>query len=562
MKQTAVRLWVMAAGLLLLIVFACYLSIYRIYQVDEAQNLFMIRVLGTHQTGTYFSNALLWMLGPFAWGAASASTSAGLFLAGRLVFMGVFLFNLLLLAVNSGVRLRSERGLAALLGAASLAPLWDYGFEVRHDNLILSGLLLMWWLGRTRPRGRWSYTALGFLGVTLLFVAFKSFAYVVPLTLAFLLFPPPGHGRGRLALAAAWLAGASVAGLTAFIAYQSSGLWPVFLAGLQGGKQVSEGASRFGAMVALGRLPGQTPLLLGLAAAGLLSAGWTGLKQGWEAATWEGLLPEALLCLGAFGVLLVNPTPFPYNLVNLVPFLFLLAFRFAASCWDAESFDPRSVTLAAGVLVFTHFLPFGLATWRHLDLTNDRQETLMRTAESMTDPAKDPVYDAIGMVPTRPTIGFHWYLHSLNIQAFLTGNRPSVPQMLTARPATVLIPSYRTEWLPETDRRFFQSRYVPLADDFWVLGAVLPPGGGSYEVVHPGRYFVAAVHSGGKNEPLAPVFLDGLTLKGEAVPLSLGTHAISCAPGTRPMVVWLGPRLNQVPNLGRGDHLRLFVNWY
>jgi len=27
-------------------------------------------------------------------------------------------------------------------------------------------------------------------------------------------------------------------------------------------------------------------------------------------------------------------------------------------------------------------------------------------------------------------------------------------------------------------------------------------------------------------------------------------------------VVWVGPKLDKVPQVGRGDHRRLFVNWY
>ncbi len=562
MKNKVVPSMLMMAFLVLLGLSALYLAVNRIYQVDEAQNLFMIRILGTHQTGPYFTNALLWMLGPLAWIASSATSSASLFFAGRMAFLGIFILNITLVAMNTGVRLRSERGLMAMLGAATLAPLWDYGFEVRHDNLILTGLLLMWWCGRTRPKGRWSYSALGFLGVILIFVAFKSFAYVIPLTLGFLLFPAPGHGKGHLPLALAWFIGACAGGLLVFTAYMTSGMWPVYLAGFQAGMHVSAQALKFGVGLALGRLPAQTPLLLGLAVAGLLSVGWAGLKQGKAVLRWEGLLPEALLCLGALGILLLNPTPFPYNLVNLVPFLYLLAFRFALVCWEATEPRPESLALVAGVLLFAHVGPFLTATWRHLAWTNERQEKLMQTAESMTDPTNDPVYDAIGMVPTRPSIGYQWYLHSLNIQSFAKGKIPSVPQMLTSRPAAVFIPSYRSDWLSEVDHQFFRSRYISLADDFWVLGAVLPPGGGRYEVVHPGRYLLAGLHEGGKLESLASGYLDDQQIRENVLPLALGIHEVSSSPDVRPVVIWMGPRLNQVPNLGRGDHIRLFVNWY
>src|SRR5262249_1524118 len=145
------------------------------------------------------------------------------------------------------------------------------------------------------------------------------------------------------------------------------------------------------------------------------------------------------------------------------------------------------------VIVFANFIPFGLATMRHLERRNLRQESLMSFAEDLTDPKHDPVYDGIGMVPTRPTIHFRWYLHGLTVQDFIKGSGPRVREMLAARPAAVFIPSYRTDWLPEEDHKFIREHYVSLADDFWVLGKVLPGGGGTFEISHPGRYRISTL---------------------------------------------------------------------
>lgn len=555
------RIWGVVGALALLAGYAAYLAVHRIYQVDEAQNLFMLRVLGSHQTASYFANALLWMVGPLAKLARSAQDSASLFFWGRMVFLAVFVLNIYLLTLNTGLRLRSERGLAALLGAATLAPLWDYGFEFRHDNLILTGLLLMWWLGRTRPRGRGAYALIGFLTVVLLFVAFKSFAYVLPLSAALVIFPPEGHGEGRVRLGLSWGLGALLGGLLVVLVYHLSGFWPVYLAGFKSGISGSEGGSRFGPWLALSRLLTQTPLLHGLVVAALLWLGWDFRLRRWQVLTWDGPLPEALLFLGALGILMVNPTPFPYNLVNLVPFAYLLATRFVMPFLDDLGTRPKVQSLAVGVICITHIVPFAAATWRHLDWTNDRQETLMRTAEALTDPVTDPVYDAIGMVPTRPSIGFHWYLHSLNVKTFMNGKDPSISQMLAARPPAVFIPSYRTDWLSEADHRFIQERYVPLANDFWVLGKVLPPGGGAYQVVHAGRYQVLGLKQGTFSDLPSGTLNEG-DLGRSPVVLTTGPQQILCPPDIQPVVVWVGPRLEHIPQIGPGDHRRLFVNWY
>lgn len=546
----------------LLIAFALWLAVTRIYQVDEAQNLYMAKVIALGQTDTYFSNALLWMLGPLAWLIREVGDSASLFLAARVLFFGVFCLNVWLLALATGVPLRSTQGRFALLGAATLAPLWDYGFEIRHDNLILTGLLLIWWLGRVRARGLGVFAIIGFLTAVLVFTAFKAFAYVLPLSGALALCSPVGCGR-RLRLLAVWAAGAAAGAALAVLVYWLSGLWEVFLAGLPGGGNAVAvaKATRFGPGIALARLPDQAPLLLGLAAGALLALGRELVRERGRALAWDGCAPEAALVLGALGLLWVNPTPFPYNLVNVVPFLFLLGFRFAAPLCTGLSGRPQALTLVAGVVLFTHVVPFALATWRHLDWPNDRQVRLMRAAEALTDPARDPVYDGTGMVPTRETIGYHWYLHSLNMHAMLDGKVPPVAELLRQTPAPVLIRNYRSDWLPEPDQRFIAEHYIPLADDFLVLGQVLPAGGGTYEVLHAGRYRVYGMADGGLRQ-LSEATVDGQPAGELPVELAVGSHEIRCPPDIEPVVLWVGPNLRGIPDLGEGDHRRLFVNWY
>lgn len=544
----------------LLAVFALWLAVTRIYQVDEAQNLYMAKVIARGQADTYFSNALLWMLGPLSWLIRSIEDSASLFLAMRLLSFGVFCLNVWLLALATGVPLRSTQGRVALLGAATLAPLWDYGFEFRHDNLILAGLLLIWWLGRVRARGLGAFASIGFLTAVLLFTAGKAFAYVLPLSGALALCSPVGRDRS-LRLLATWAAGAAAGVVLVLLMYWASGLWDVFLAGLPGGGNAGAvaKASQFGPGMALARLPAQTPLLLGLAAGALLALGYGLLRERGRALAWDGCAPEAALALGALGLLWVNPTPFPYNLVNVVPFLFLLGFRFAAPlCKDLRG---PTLALAVGVVLFTHVVPFAMATWRHLDWPNDRQVRVMRAAEALTDPARDPVYDGTGMVPTRETIGYQWYLHSLNMQAMLNGKTLSVAEMLARRPAPVLIRNYRAGWLPESDQRFIAEHYIPLADDFLVLGQVLPAGGASYRVLHAGRYRVYAMGQGGLRE-LPEVTVDGQPAGERPVELAVGLWEIRCPPEIEPVVLWVGPNLRGIPDLGAGDHRRLFVNWY
>jgi len=56
----------------------------------------------------------------------------------------------------------------------------------------------------------------------------------------------------------------------------------------------------------------------------------------------DGILPEALLFAVSLAALLINPGPFPYDLLNLVPFAFLFAFRYASMLWKEIGTVPFS----------------------------------------------------------------------------------------------------------------------------------------------------------------------------------------------------------------------------
>jgi len=144
------------------------------------------------------------------------------------------------------------------------------------------------------------------------------------------------------------------------------------------------------------------------------------------------------------------------------------------------------------------------------------------------------------------------------------------------------MPNYRTDWLEDEDHVFIREHYVSLADDFWVLGRVLPSGGGEFQVIHPGRYRISPLSQSrlagtysydlkgliemsrppSTNDPPFVATLDGQTLTDKPVELKAGTHRIQTKPDCQPAAVWVGPNLDRPPLAGPGDHRTLFVNWY
>jgi hypothetical protein len=395
----------------------------------------MARVIADGTQDRFYTDASLFnaALSPLTRGESSAA----IFHRARFAMLALFWLNLGLLAACAGGTVE------AWLGAATLAPVWDYGLEVRHDNLLLAGLLAIWLLLFVRRGGAAAFFAAGAVAAILQLAIFKSFVYWAPLSALLVL-------RARESRkAAAWFAGFLILFVAARLAY--GGLWDAYAADFRSYLAYTAGTERFLPFGALSRLIWQTPLLLVLLGSAFADA--------WKR---RSLTPEGALCAGALFLLFINPTPYPYNLLNFVPFAFLLALRHGR---ELARRNRRGLVWAA--VLFAHLAPFCAATARHARWTNERQELLMAAAESVARPG-EPVYDAIGMVPTRPAAGFHWYLQSLVARNFLDGTWPSVREMLARNPPPVLIPSYRTDWLAAEDQAFFRERYSPVSDDFWV----------------------------------------------------------------------------------------------
>jgi hypothetical protein len=149
--------------------------------------------------------------------------------------------------------------------------------------------------------------------------------------------------------------------------------------------------------------------------------------------------------------------------------------------------------------------------------------------------------------------------------------------MLAANPAAVLLPNYRTDMLLPADHDYIRQHYVPLADDCWVLGSVLPAGGGQFEVIHPGKYRIsnlagsdlAGTYPEGMSSITTPEekgtligTLDGVPLQGQTIELTAGQHRLETGAKNQAAVVWVGPQLERIHRLRQSDHRLLFVNWY
>lgn len=544
----------------------------RIYHPDECANIFAARTLALRESGTAAPPATLF-LAPFAWLAKDATRSTELFASARLVSLLIFWLNVVLIAASTGSKLLSGRGLAAMIGAATLAPLWDFGFEVRPENLLLTGLLLTWCVVRYGNPGVTACVVVGALAVATQCSSWQAIIYTLPLTGAYLAFSRTNPQVPRWRLAAAWLGGAVGMWLLLSICFGALGLQDTYFGGLPLMASASTGGDAVDLWRMLGRLLGQIPLLLALLVSACVATFVAVRRQGRAALASDACLPEALLWLLAFVALLLNPTPRPGEVLIPAVFAYLLVFRYAIGLAHETWQLPLARPLILTLLVFAHFVPFWMATRRQWLWTNYRQEGLMSLADRLTSPAEDTVYDGVGLVPTRRSPQLPLPKRAAPDALRSTGFR----DLISTQPPAVLIRNHRNNWLWEQDGSLIREHYVPLAEDFWVLGRLLPVGGGSVEIIHPGRYRISSkeiscIFGTVEKNSLGLVIpavktncvgtVDGVPLSGKPIELTVGTHRIETSPDCEPAIVWLGPKLDRLQPQGDSDYRQLFVNWY
>jgi len=556
-----IGIWLGLGFLALLVLFSFYLGVNRIFQVDEVYFPFAARLLATGKAHMYGLSADVFLTGPLTWLAGSDRSAADILVWFRMPFVALMWVNVLLLVKGARFRLRSREGLGALLLAATLAPMWDYGFEIRHDVLLLTGILGMWCLVRQErlPLAA-RFGLLGFLAAFLQFIAFKSFVFSLPLLVILGLAARSRPRRTWPGLILALACGLALGYLAGRGLYVLNGGWSIFSMDQSAAVNSSLGVERTSPWPTLTRLLGEAPLL---AFAGLTALLAPFLREG---AFLEALLDgregtaEWIFALAALAALLVNPTPFPYNLILLVPPFFILVMTFRQPFREAlAGLAPETGRILVAFLLLLHGLPWAYSTVRHLGMDNDDQRRLIRLAEAMTEPSLDRVFDGAGLVSTRDPIGINWLVHTFTVANYSNGTWPSVRTSLAAHPTPVILNSYRVAMLSGEDRKYIKDHYLNLDPNFMVLGGVLEAGPAPWTSLAAGRYHLDLVPP--DRDRKAPLVLDGKGVQEGVQTLGKGEHQFQVPAGCRLQVVWLGPNLSEIPRI-EPSRRPLFVNWY
>lgn len=534
-------------GLALILLVAGGLSLYlamnRIYQVDEAQWAYSAWIQGAGLSHEHFTAAPLFLLpfGPLTGGASSAEQ---VFTIMRLGFWLLWWINLSLLSFATGSIPWSRRGMGVMLFALLLPPLWTYGLEVRHENVLLTGVLALWALGRYRGRRGWlRFLLMGSIAVAMQASTFKSLAYWLPLSLGFMVFPHPTHGS-RTRLVGAWLLGAVIATGVIVALEKGMGFWPSFWAEQTGFLHGAGHVVRFSPGATLEKLGVQAGLVVAITLAFAWRFFMVESRPRDRSSLHGGPLPEILLAAGCCLLLLINPNPFPYNLLTVTVSLFLAAYALAWPMMTEASGVALAWTLSVAV-VCAQAIPCGLKVSHLIEADNGRQVQLMEAAEALTDPVRDRVYDSCGLVPTRRSVGYVWFMNIANVDAFRDGRLTPFMKAFRETPPAVVIPTYRFSYLGKNDEAELERRYVGLAPDLWVAGHVFTQAEETWACFVEGRYLIKSLSPAGDGQ----ILFDGAPLPDAPVYLRSGPHSIKAPLGARVSAVWVGPKLDDVPSL-------------
>ena len=536
------------AGLVLgasFLILAAFVAWNRVFQVDEAQNVYGLWLLGSRKFPAYdfYVPPHLFLLRPLLW---FADTAPALYLSVRLAWLAAWTALGCLLLRASGLRPGAPLFTPAIAALGLTAPLWTYGLEIRHEVPGVLALLGCWILLAPfdgRPR-RLAYLLTGGLTGFVLVNAPKHILFLGPLLLLAVLRPHPAHsGRPRFRLFAE-LSGGLVAGVSLLLLLHlwfgtAGAMVRTYLAFFQGVSDVKRTLPKPLVEVLLF----QTPLLVGFllwqAGAFVALARKTALSDPWRsgAAQWLWL---ASVLLGT----LVNPVAFPYNSLSIIAVGWVATLRPSLDFFLGETRSRRRRSLGWSLLLLGLGLPWALQMLTLLGWTNHRQLHLMRTAAALTDPATDRVFDAAGLVPGREAVAPTWFIHLMNAPLLRQEGPQSLYSRFVAHPPAVLIPSYRWNYLGRPTLEFIRENYLPLAPDLWVPGVQLHESDGSWTCILAGRYWVSGPEGGGLQ-------CDGAEVTPGAAAFSRGDHVCTVPAGTRVQITWLGPDLGRPPELGR-----------
>ncbi len=548
-----------------------WMSTWRHLHVDEAHNVFTMQLAmawGDPMAGSPVE--LFHVLGGLVTRTCdAASEQYGLL---RLLWAVLCLATTAVAGLAIDLRLPGfSRWMGAVVATALTlvaAPLWRHGFEIRHDVILGAGAVVLTGLcqrAERTPTTRSERIVAIVVVVLMQLDSHKAMTLWGP-ALLLLAWRESRHGGGRraesMARASARFAVLGVVGGgVGFAAMALAGALPAYLDRLVHFAHYAAAAERFWAWPILLELVTGAPALTALAAVGLFIAVQRAraTRGAGAGATLDAVPSAPLMLLVAVSGIVMNPTPYPYNLTWLVLCLAMGALAGVQGIADghvpglARWSLPRLLAVALAV-DGACLVAFWAQPWAQTSM--EPQVELIEAVEALTG-IDDRVLDGAGLVATRRSPTRDWVLHSLFMAEYLRGEREHFADVIAREaPPVVLTGNFRWKWLPPADLAAVRARYVAVTPGLNVLGVdLVDPQDAVVAIARAGRYDVSG----------DDLVIDGVAGAAGPRQLEQGTVLVS---GTGPVRLgWVGPivpSLSSVssswPSLATSPSRRLFLS--
>lgn len=548
-----------------------WMATWRHLHIDEAHNVFTMQLAmawGDPLAGSPVE--LFHVLGGLVTRTCTAASQQyGLL---RLVWAALCLASTVVVGLAIDLRVpgwsRWMGGVVATALALLAAPLWRHGFEIRHDVIVGAGAVVLTGLcqrAEASPVTRGQRVVAIVAVVAMQLDSHKAVTLWGP-ALLLLAWRESRHDDGRRGVSMARASGRfAVLGVVGagvgFGMMALAGALPAYLDRLVHFARYAAAAERFWAGTILLELVTGAPALTALAVVGLVVAvrRARAARSAGPGAMLDAVPSAPLLLLVAVSGIVMNPTPYSYNLTWLVLALAMGALAGVQAIADGRvpgvaRWNLARVLAVALVVDGACLVAFWTQPWAQTSM--GPQVELMEAVEALTA-VDDPVLDGVGLVATRRSPTRDWVLHSLFMAEYLRGEREHFADVIAREaPPVVLTGSFRWKWLPPADAAAVRARYVAVTPGLNVLGVdLVDPRDVEVTVARAGRYDVSG----------EDLVIDGVA--GAAGPrhLERGTVRVS---GTGPVRLgWVGPGVPSLsslssswPSLATAPSRRLFLS--
>jgi hypothetical protein len=100
------------------------------------------------------------------------------------------------------------------------------------------------------------------------------------------------------------------------------------------------------------------------------------------------------------------------------------------------------------------------------------------------------------MLPSRPPVHAGWYLYNAKMPKYYIGKMSFYSDIIKDRLPSVVLTNYRWQWLREHDLQTLKRFYLPVDNQFWVLGVKLSGSEGYFTIAKKGTYSIVSKNSG------------------------------------------------------------------